>query len=120
MSKCCSQKPYDFCIFQGDDHSFSIFYKDPAGDPIDMTGYDVSMQVRADYDSEESVLDLTVGDGITITALDGKTLVEISNAQSESIPAGIYVYDVEAESPAGKKRKLAFGKITIRAEVTKI
>lgn len=119
MSK-CEYKPYDFSVFQGDDKSFSVAYQNPDGSPIDLTGYTARMQARASYDSDAAVLDLSVGDGLTITPLAGKISVALANAVTADIPAGVYVYDLEITSGAGVRKKLIFGKMTVLAEVTKI
>lgn len=118
MSK-CKKTPFDFTVFQGDDYAFSAFYKDPDSVAIDVTGYSARMQARAEYDSDEVSLDLTVGAGITITVALGKFRVEIPNEATAAMVPGVYVYDLEITTPDGYKRKLVFGKITILAEVTK-
>ena len=119
MSK-CKKTPFDFTVFQGDDYAFSVFYKNPAGVAIDLTGYDAKMQARAEYDSDEVAIDLSIGDGLTVTANLGKIRVLIPNEATAAMAPGIYVYDLEITDPADLKKKLVFGKITILAEVTKV
>lgn len=118
MSK-CKKTPYDFTLFQGDDHSFYVLYKNGQGVAKDLTGYTAAMQAREDYETDGTVLELDETDGLTITAAQGKVAVAISNEKSGAIPPGIYVYDLKITSPAGIVKTLAFGKMTILAEVTK-
>lgn len=118
MSK-CGKKPYDFTIFQGDDHSFTVAYKTAAGAAKPLTDYAARMQARATYDSAETVLDIEDGSGLTIDEAGGKIAVALDNATTASIPPGVYVYDLEITSPADLKKKLVFGKMTVLAEVTK-
>lgn len=118
MSK-CAKKPYDFTVFQGDDHGFTVVYKNPDGTVKPLTGYTARMQGRPAYDSDETVFDLEDGDGLTITASEGKVAVALGNALTATITPGVYVYDLEITSPAGAKKKLVFGKMTVLAEVTK-
>lgn len=113
------KKPYNFTIFQGDDHSFSVTIKDAAGAVIDLTGWDFKLQAREDYDTEDTVLNLSVGSGIEFVAGTGVVTVSIGAAASADIAAGFYVYDLERTDDAGLKRKIVFGKMEVLSEVTK-
>jgi len=118
MSK-CGKKPYDFQFFQGDDHSFTVAYKNADGTAKALTDYTAQMQARAAYDSADTVLEISDSDGLTIDEALGKIAVALDNETTAAIPPGVYVYDLEIISPAGIKKKLIFGKMTVLAEVTK-
>ena len=118
MSK-CGKKPYDFTIFQGDDHSFTVAYKTPAGAAKPLTDYTAQMLASATYDAAENVLALEDGSGLTIDEALGKIAVALDNETTAAIPPGVYVYDLEIISPAGLKKKLIFGKMTVLPEVPK-
>ncbi len=113
------RKPYDFCVFQGDGHNFNVIYKDADGNIIDITGYDARMVARADYDADQVAFDLTVGDGLTITGVEGKIAVLITGDQTKPLAAGFYVYDLELYPLTSEPKTLIFGKMEILPEVKK-
>lgn len=115
----CGKKPYDFTVFQGDDHGFTVAYKTAAGAAKPLTDYTARMQARSAYDSADTVLDLSDVDGLTIDEALGKITVALDNETTADIPPGVYVYDLEITSPTGIKKKLIFGKMTVLAEVTR-
>lgn len=68
---------------------------DANGDPVDLTGADLRLQVRASADASTPLLSLTVGAGITLTVpTEGLFLVSVQKATMEAIPPGLYPFDV--------------------------
>lgn len=67
----------------------------PDKDPIDLTGYAARMQVR-NVKTGALITSLTTAGGqITIDPLAGKMILEIAAAVTETLPVGLYLYDLE-------------------------
>ena len=115
------RKPYNFCIFQGEDVKFSTVYKDSDGAVIDITGYTARLQARTSYedDSDPAPVALSSSPGVVIAGAEGKVTFFITNAQTSGLTPGEYVYDAELIDGSGLVTKLLFGKIEVLPEVTK-
>lgn len=113
------RKPYNPCIFQGEDFSFSAVYETEDETPIDLTGYTARLTAANSYSSSTPSIDVSTSDNIVIDALTGATTVNLTNALTASLEPGEYVYDLEIESGDGTITKLLFGKILIMPESPK-
>ena len=112
-----------YAIDQGSDWFATVFYKDPNGDPIDMTGYTAALQMRSNPDDTTAVLTLTTENGgIGIDDLLGQVNIHATNEQTAAIDEGYYVYDLEVcdVSNGGIITRLVQGQALISAEVTRI
>ena len=88
------------------------------GTAIDWTGYTAKMQVRQYPNTTDTpVLTLQTGSGITALTNDGKVIVTATAAQTGSIPAGNYVYDIELTQGSYIIR-LVKGRFTVDPQVT--
>lgn len=104
----------NWCVVQNDLFAFSLTLRDSDGDPIDLTGASVRMQVRADFGDPVVALEFEIGDGITVpTPADGRA--DFSKIAALA-PRG-YVYDVEFNFGAGPRTMLR-GQIRVLPEVT--
>lgn len=112
-------KRYNFEFFQGDDYTFSITVKNADASVVDLTGYTAKMQARENYDSESTVLDLSVDNGIVVIPATGVIVVSISNTLTSAIDGGYYLYDLETSDANGLKSKIIFGKFEVLKEITK-
>ena len=115
---------WNLAIDQGATWRLEVTYLDPDDTPIDLTGFDVRMQVRrayADNDgTAEPFVDLTIGDGVTVTdAAGGEFLLTIPKALTTTLPPGNWLYDLEIESSGGEVTRLMYGRALVRAEVTR-
>jgi hypothetical protein len=54
------------------------------------------------------------------SAAQGKVRLQLSPAQSEAIPAGRWLYDVEITSPTGSKTRVVEGIVTVNPQITQI
>lgn len=115
---------FDIELDQGADFYLTVEYTDPDGEAINLTGYDCRMQVRRNSaDTEEAagtepILDLTIGDGLTLTPSTGEIEIAITADQTLDLD-GRYVYDLEIESGTGKVTRLVRGEIQVIPEVTR-
>lgn len=88
--------------------------------PVNLTGYTAELQIRSYPNSDpELTLSTDAGEGITITALTGNVECHATAAQTRSIDAGTYVYDIEITSSTGIVTRLAQGQVIVSPEVTK-
>ena len=127
---------YSFTIEQGATTDFEIVYKDSAGNPIDLSGYQARMHLRKSADEATTYLVLSSslqadGTGLNLSGSGGLTATKpptsgsigifISHATSSNLSFGNAVYDLEISSGSGNTAvvtRLIQGKITLSKEVT--
>jgi hypothetical protein len=103
-------------IDQGSDYSTEIKVTGADGNPADMTGYLITGQIRKTYASSTSTdfvcSIVNAGGGVVKIALTGGT--------TNSMKAGRYVYDVEAQNGAGGSvTRIVEGQVEITPGVTR-
>ena len=86
---------------------------------VNLTSYTARMQVRPDHASENLILNLSVGSGLTIDGEHGKITITITAGTTAAISAGTYVYDLEIQSNNGEVTRLLEGKFIVTPEVTR-
>lgn len=86
------------------------------GQPIDLSGATVRMQVRPDYGSNTLSLAFTEGDGITVTGTS-HNMIEIKKLVT--IASGQYVYDLEVQYSNGDVKTYVKGNFIIQEDSTK-
>lgn len=97
----------------------------PGGVPMDFTGCTARMQVRAERESPEVLLELTTENGgITLGAVPGEIALYLG---ATSTASGVLdwesgVYDLEIQHPAGPEEvtRFAEGAVVVRPEVTRV
>lgn len=128
---------YNFTIEQGTTFQRTFKYKDSNGDPLDLTGYDIRMQIRNDLadntgsflhefdlsSSLESALSgglfmLSSSSAAPANTLDQFTLF-ISASTTTLMSFESAVYDIEIEDTGSIVTRLLQGKIKISKEVTR-
>ena len=96
----------------------------PDGEPYDLTGWGLRMQIRADIADRAPVVlaDLSIGSGITVTDAPGGVVELLLTAtQTRMLPATPppLAYDIEAITPDGDTLRWASGRVTVEGEVTR-
>ena len=86
------------------------------GQALDLTSYTVASQMRKSY-SSSTVYAFTAS---VYEAINGKIRLQLTNTQSEAIPAGRWLYDVEITSPSGTKTRVVEGIVTVNPQITQI
>lgn len=87
--------------------------------PVDLTGYSARCQIKGARGLEEpALLTLTVGDGITLTEVDGAVEVVITDEQAAELTAGTKYYDVVLIDPSGNADCYLKGRIKFLESVT--
>ena len=130
---------YSFTIEQGSTLNLELQYKDSAGDPIDLAGYEGAMQIRSAYSgSGTTYLTLTSSLGDTYSKASGSSFLSFSGSSLETPTAsgsiGIYAgwavtetltftgsayYDLEIISGSEKIRLLE-GQVQLSKQVTEV
>jgi hypothetical protein len=87
--------------------------------PVDLTGYSSRLQVREAYYSEDPIVSLVSGSGITVGGSAGTINILISASVTSEFPTGTHVYDLEIVSPSNIVDRLIEGTFNVTPEVTK-
>lgn len=100
----------------GANYSNIITVSANGGAPLNLTDYTVKSQMRKSYSS-------SVAYDFTASIFDpatGKVRLQLTAAQSEAIPPGRWLYDVEITSLSGTKTRVVEGIVTVTPQITKI
>lgn len=100
----------------GSDYSNIVSVMATTGQPLDLTNYTVKSQMRKSY-SSSTAYNFTAS---IYNATNGKVKLELTAAQSEAIPPGRWLYDVEITSPSGTKTRVVEGIVTVTPQITQI
>jgi hypothetical protein len=111
---------YNTVIDQGADWYINFTYQQPAGTPVNLTGYTAALQLRTSPLASTTVLSLTTGAGITITGATGLIAVRATAAQTAAITNGKYSYDLEITAPSTLVvTRIVQGTIEVSAQTTR-
>lgn len=94
----------------------SVALTDELSEPVDLSDYEVRMQIRPDY-NETPIADLSTVSG-EITTEDNRILVIISATATKLLTAGSYKYDIEIESSGGLVYQVMYGSVAVKESVT--
>ena len=103
-------------IDQGANYSNIITVTGTSGAALDLTGYTVASQMRKSYTST-TAYNLNA---IIYNAASGQVRMTLTAAQSEVIPPGRYLYDLEITSTSGAKTRVVEGVATVTPQITQI
>ena len=99
-------------------YSFSVVYKDPNGDPIDITGSTAKMQVRNAQGDKLAFTLTSPSGGITIDGPNGLITVKMTPTQTSKLFYPKSVYDLMLTDSQANKTKLVGGYLTASRSVT--
>lgn len=109
---------YNFTIQQGATFNRVITYKDPDGDPINLTDMEARMQIRPTYGGDV-IHELTTDDGgIALGGAAGTITLNIDADDTETFDFDTALYDLELVN-ADEVTRLLEGTIVLSKEVTK-
>lgn len=117
-------KRYNLTIEQSATFQHTVNWKDPEGNPIDLTGFRVRLQGRASARASTTLLDFdsaAPASGQSITALDesGSFTITFTAAYTGALTFEMADYDLTATSPGGFVYRLHEGKLSVRPGVTR-
>lgn len=110
-------------ITRGDDGILDVVVTDrDTGDPIDLTGAELTFMVKRDRrdDDDDAILTKTVGSGITVSApATGVAVVAIDAADTdEETPAACW-WELQSVDVTSKVHTLAAGRFAITADLVR-
>jgi hypothetical protein len=115
--------PLNFTIHQGATWQRTVILKNPDGTVMNLTGCTARMQIRsnyADFAGGAPLADLTTANGkIVITALEGKIVLTISAAETQTFTWRNAFYDVEVVFADATIRRILEGRVEVKPEVTR-
>jgi len=110
---------HDFEVTTGVDHRIPILWRQPNGQPTDLTGFTAFMDVRRRAgDADPALLEFSVGSGITLGGVLGTIEVVFEEADTALLPAGFVFYDLIMVDSAGGSKRLLHGKIKVNQALT--
>lgn len=94
--------------------------------PLNLTDYDVDMQVRATFDSTAPILTFSstgVNPAIVITPLTGEIALTVKDTVTTAVvfkgESVSYYYDMEIVDVGGRRKRVVQGSFDINREVTR-
>lgn len=110
----------DLIISKGETYRKTFQKQTKARVDIDLTGYTARMQVRETFSSTTTILDLTTENGgLTITPLEGKVSIFVTDTVTSAITQLRGVYDLELIDSSGYVEKFVRGSVKFPEEVTR-
>lgn len=100
----------------GSDYSTIITVAAANGVPLNLSGYTVKSQMRKSY-SSSTAYNFTA---VVQDAALGKIRLSLTASQSEVIPAGRWLFDVEITSSGGTRKRVVEGIVTVTPQITQI
>ena len=100
-------------IDQGTSFRLSVVLTNDDGSPKDLSTYQVNSQIRKSYYTNTFTAFSTEKVNLT-----GEITISLSAAETSSLKAGRYVYDIEIEDPSETVRVIE-GIVTVTPEVTR-
>jgi hypothetical protein len=108
--------PSTITIDQGRNLQFTVVWQDDAGTPINLTGYTAAFAIASGY-NQTPLISLSVGSGITITALTGTIAISCSAALTDTLTGSGYVAELVLTSASGVETSLLKGYIPTSSKV---
>lgn len=105
----------ELVIEQGSTFNTTINVEDTAGTAINLYAYTANSQMRKSYYSSTAY---TISSNITGIA-NGEITLSMTAANTSSLSAGRYVYDVKITSPTDYVTRVVEGIITVLPSVTR-
>jgi hypothetical protein len=105
-------------VDQSSNFIFSIQYRDPEKQPIDLTSFNVRMDIKSTPGAKKILASCTIGDGITVIPEEGRINVNVSAEKTKIIAYPKSAYDLVIESPSGIITRLLEGYLEISRAVT--
>jgi hypothetical protein len=103
---------YDFLIYQGTTFTRTIQVEQPNGDPYPFGGFTPIMQIRPNYESDVTY-------PVTCSIVSGDIVASLTPLQTDAIPGGRYVYDLEIHGPGDTVHRVLNGIVTVSRQVTR-
>lgn len=104
-------------IVAGDDIEYNITFSDENDDPIDISGWEVWMTVKGDYEDSDADADIQVSTTSHDDALNGETSLIFASGDTSGL-SGRKVWDLQIKDASDDIRTVVEGEVRFRPEVT--
>ena len=109
----------NFKVDQATDFRFTIVYKDPSGNPINLSQYTIQMDIKSAPGSKKVLASCSIGNGITVTPAQGKIDIVVDKDKTSKISYPKSAYDlVITHTPSGTVTRLVEGWLEVSRAVT--
>ena len=113
----------EFSIDQGTDVTIQLNLTNPDGSTKDLSGYSINAQIRKTVSTTDSDA-VTFTSAVLVPTTDGKVTLSLTNAQTDAMDAGRYLYDVEIShnDSSGNTiiERILEGKIELTPSITRV
>lgn len=106
---------HNFKVYKGDTFEAVLTFTDENGTAIDLSGATLLMQIKSNKTDSTSEVELTEGDGLTVSGGSNNIVTIFSN---HDLDAGRYTYDFQATTGSRVVTYLK-GFITVYQDVTR-
>lgn len=99
---------------------YQVFSVKDGGVPVDITGKNLAISLRASASDSSTLIDMSTGAG-TLTITDGPAglfAVDVPNTQSSAVPAGNHYWDLVEDKGNGRQSRIAGGRWLVRKGIT--
>ena len=103
----------DFMIEQGSTWEWYI-----TSNSLDITGYSAELQARVDLTSADKIINMSTTNSL-LTVTNNQIFASLAAASTAALTTPTMVYDLEIQSPLGKKYRILEGRIILSKEVTR-
>lgn len=102
-------------IYQDDDFSQALQFKDETGTAIDITSWTLKAEIRDKPGGSTLVETFTI---TTVSAANGQVTLDLSDVETLALTPGTYSWDLQ-RTLSGLKTTLLAGEVRVRADVTR-
>jgi len=103
-------------IKRGDSKTYTLYFKDENGVPINITGYTVFMTVKEKITDTDAEAKISKTITVHTAPTDGKTKISLSSADTNLI--GNYFFDFQLKNTLGEIKTLLEGITTFEQDIT--
>ena len=100
---------YKITADQGATFELVLTWRDPSGNPINLTGYAARMRVAPSKGAPQVLSPSTENGQITLGGSNGQITVRVSAAIMATVPQAQYAHELDVESPDGTVTRLIEG-----------
>jgi hypothetical protein len=104
-------------IYRGDTQIYELNFTDENGDAIDITDWVVWFTVKSDQNALDDDADIQVIVDTHSDPTNGKTVVELSNDDTD-LEIGSYYYDIQTKDSDDKIKTIVAGKFIVSRDIT--
>lgn len=107
----------NFEVIQGDTFILNATYKTPTGEVIDLTGYEMTFQIRNDFGGSVICATVTEQDGIEIDPVTKVVSITVSSTQTSNFTVPKAAYQFRIKAPNQTQKTLASGYFSVAKAV---